>query len=167
MPRDTTTTWNRVSEADVRRQVGVLANLPWPISFADVCSVVTTQLGWTEWIEGIFLAHLGVDPGAGRIFKLEDGEVSTIQLSLTDSSNDESDERDTFQHEAFSFYAQILKDMYGPGTHAPFPRKHDEMFWDLPSGARVVLAVGIATASTSILSPRLAQARRINARGEH
>ncbi len=160
-------TWNRVSEADVRRQVGVLANLPWPVSFADVCSVVTTQLGWTEWIEGIFHAHLGVDPGAGRIFKLDDGEVSRIQVDLTDYSGDESDERDTFQHEAFSFYAQILKDTYGPGTHAPFPRKHDEMSWDLPSGARVVLAVGIATASTSILSPRLAQARRINARGEH
>ncbi len=160
-------TWNRVSEADFRRQVDVLANLPWPVSFADVCNVVTTQLGWTELIEGIFHAHLGVDPGSGSIFKLDDGEVSRIELDLTDYSRDKSDERDTFQHEAFSFYAQTLKDMYGPGTHAPFPRKHDEKFWDLPSGARVVLVVGIATASTSILSPRLTQARRINARGGH
>ena len=160
-------TWNRVSEADFRRQVGVLAHLPWPVSFADASSVATTQLGWTQWSKATFLAHLGVDPGAGRIYHLHDGEASRIELDLTDYSRDESDERDTFQHQAFSFYAKILQDMFGPGTHAPFPRTHDEMFWDLPSGARVVLVVGIATASTSILSPRLAQANRINARGEH
>ncbi len=160
-------TWNRVSEADFRRQVDTLANLPWPVTFADASNVATTQLGWTKWSKATFLAHLGVDPGAGRIYHLHNDEVSTIQLSLTDTSDDESDERDTFQHEAFSFYAQILEDMFGPGTHAPFPRTHDEMFWDLPTGAQVVLVVGIATASTSILSPRLAQANRINARGEH
>ncbi|MEI2730785.1 MAG: DUF6301 family protein [Dermatophilaceae bacterium] len=160
-------TWNRVAEADFRRQVGVLANLPWPVTFADASNVATTQLGWTQWSKATFLAHLGVDPGAGRIYHLHDDEVSTIQLSLTDTSDDQSDERDTFQHQAFSFYAQILEDMFGPGTHAPFPRKHDEMSWDLPTGARVVLAVSIATASTSIHSPRLAQAHRINARGIH
>ncbi|MEI2730782.1 MAG: DUF6301 family protein [Dermatophilaceae bacterium] len=160
-------TWNRVSEADFRRQVGVLANLPWPVSFADASSVATTQLGWTQWSKSTFLANLGVAPGSGRVLYLDDGEVSSIHLSLTDSSHDESDERDTFQHEAFSFYAQILKDMYGRGTHAPFPRKHDEMFWDLPSGARVVLIVSIATGGVSVLSPRLAEARRGIARGEH
>ncbi|MEI2730784.1 MAG: DUF6301 family protein [Dermatophilaceae bacterium] len=160
-------TWSRVSEADLRRQVGALADLPWPVTFADAANVATTQLGWTQWVEGIFLTHLGVDRGAGRIFKLDDNEISAIDVSLTDSSHDESDERDTFQHQAFSFYAQILEDMFGPGTHAPFPRKHDEMFWDLPSGARVVLVVGIGTGEVSILSPRLAQAERINARGEH
>ncbi|MEI2730786.1 MAG: DUF6301 family protein [Dermatophilaceae bacterium] len=154
-------------EADVRRQVDVRANLPWPVTFHDATNVSTTHLGWTQWTESTFLANLGVHPGAGRIYYLDDDEVSSIHLDLTDYSRDESDERDTFQHEAFSFYTKILKDMYGPGTHAPFPRTHDEMFWDLPSGARVVLVVGIATASTSILSPRLAQARRVNARGEH
>ena len=160
--------WNRVSDADFRRHVDTLANLPWPISFADAVAVVNTELGWSPWSKASFRAHLGVEPGMGRISKIDNDEVSSIHLALTDyAGEDESDERDTFQHEAFSFYAQILKDMYGPGTHAPFPRTHDEMFWDLPSGARVVLVVGIATASTSILSPRLAQARRVNARGEH
>lgn len=160
-------TWNRVSEADFRRHVDALANLPWPVTFAEAASVVATELGWTPWVKGIFLTHLGIDPGAARIYKLDDAEVSSIHLDLTDSSHDESNDRDSFQHEAFSFYAQTLKDMFGAGTHAPFPRTHDEMYWDLPSGARVVLVVGIAIGEVSILSPRLAQARRIIARGEH
>ncbi|MEI2730789.1 MAG: DUF6301 family protein [Dermatophilaceae bacterium] len=160
-------TWNRVSEADFRRHVGVLARLPWPVTFADVAAVVTTQLGWTPLTRSGYWANLGVERGMGSISKVDNDEVSSIHVDLTDFSKDESDERDTFQHEAFSFYAQILEDMYGAGTHAPFPRTHDEMYWDLPSGPRIVLVVGIATATVSILSPRLTQARRVIARGEH
>ncbi len=160
-------TWNRVSETDFRRQVDVLANFPWPVAFPDASRVVTTQLGWTPWTSASFRTDLGIHPGIGNLTYLQDEEISSIRLGLTDFSEDESDERDTFQHEAFSFYAKILRDMYGPGTHAPFPRTHDEMYWDLPSGARVVLVVGIASGAVSILSPRLAQARRVIARGEH
>ncbi len=69
-------TWNRVAEADVRRQVGVLANLPWPVTSTDASNVAITELGWTQWSKATFLAHLGVDPGAGRIYHLHDGEVS-------------------------------------------------------------------------------------------
>ena len=160
--------WKRVSEANFRRTVDTMANLPWPIQFADITALVTERLGWKQWIPGVFKTDLGIDPGGGWIHKLDNNEVSSIRVGLTDyAGDDESDERDTFQHEAFSFYAQILKDMFGPGTHAPFPRKHDEMRWNLPSGARVILTVGIATASVTIMSPRLANAHSIIDRGEH
>ncbi len=160
--------WKRVSEANFRRTVDTMANLPWPIQFAEAIDIATTQLGWTQWTSATFFTHLGIDPGGGQIYHLHDNEVSSIRVGLTDyAGDDESDERDTFQHEAFSFYAQILKDMFGPGTHAPFPRKHDEMRWNLPSGARVILTVGIATASVTIMSPRLANAHSIIDRGEH
>ena len=158
---------NRVSDADFRRHIGVLAQLPWPVTFADASRVVTTQLGWTPWTSASFRTDLGIHPGIGNLSYLENEEISSIRLGLTDFSEDESDERDTFQHEAFSFYAKILRDMYGPGSQAPFPRRHDELFWDLPSGAQVVLVVGIASGAVSILSPRLAEAHRINARSQH
>lgn len=158
--------WNRVSEADFRRQVGALVELPWPVRLEGMTHVVTTSLGWTPFTEATFVTNLGVKPGLGSISLVDDDEVSSIHLSLTDSSQDVSDERDTFQHEAFSFYAGLIKDMYGSGTHAPFPRQHDEMYWDLAAGPRVVLVVGLRSAAVHVLSPRLAQARRVLARGE-
>lgn len=153
--------WNRVPPADVVALVDSLVNLPWPVPEKDVDARLA-ELGITPYAPGMvqtYRAGLPVEPDLVSTV-IVDGTLWSIEAGLTDDSDETGTERDDFQSAAFVAYSMALQDRFGPARPGPFPRKYDEMIWDLEEGPRIVLQTGIEFSTVEVYSPEAAEVKR-------